>query len=139
MKDDPLYKQLASLVDARLRCEGKAFDVRLRGWYEKHTESIRALVQEYMPHGSGFDNGTKIDLDRSTSERLVFTTAFHHMNEHGGYDGWTEHTVTVTASLAFNFSLKIGGRNRNDIKDYMHEVFACSLNIVRPIAKKQTA
>ena len=135
MKDDPLYKQLALLVDARLRCEG---DESKYGWFRTHENQINALVHEHMPHGAGFDNGTSIDFDRSTGERLVFTTAFHHHDEHG-YDGWTEHTVTVTASLAFNFSLKIGGRNRNDIKDYMHEVFACSLNIVRPVAKKQTA
>ena len=49
------------------------------------------------------------------------------MNENGYYDGWTEHTVTVTPSLQHAFSLRISGRNRNDIKDMMHESFNYAL------------
>jgi hypothetical protein len=45
------------------------------------------------------------------------------MTEGGMYDGWTEHTVVVTPSLAFGINIRITGRNRNDIKDYLHDVF----------------
>ena len=45
------------------------------------------------------------------------------MNENGYYDGWTEHTVTVTPALSGEFHLRISGRNRNDIKDMIHESF----------------
>lgn len=46
------------------------------------------------------------------------------MNENGFYDGWTEHTITVRADLAHGFKISISGRNRNEIKDYLHEVFS---------------
>jgi len=45
------------------------------------------------------------------------------MNEHGFYDGWTEHRITVKPSLAFGFELTISGRDRNEIKDYLSDVF----------------
>lgn len=79
-------------------------------------------MMRHAPHGSGFDNGTMLDFDKSGGAKLVFTTAFHHMTEHGYYSGWTEHTVTVTPAFD-GFDLKISGRDRNDIKDYIADVF----------------
>ena len=119
-----LYRELASLVRARLNCE----ETGNREWFQKYEERIEELVKNYMPSGSGFDCGTKIDLDKSTPEKLVFYTDFHHMNEVGYYDGWTEHRITVRPSLAFGFTLTISGRNRNEIKDYIHQAFDCALN-----------
>ena len=135
-KQDPLYQQLAQLVGARLRCLASAKDPPQRHeWFHKHEDKILVLVKEHMPSGSGFDNGTKIDLDRSTEERLVFATAFHHMDENGFYDGWTDHTVTVRGSLAFGFRLTISGRDRNQIKDYVHESFEHALYAVPKLRK----
>ena len=45
------------------------------------------------------------------------------MDEHGSYDEWTDHTVIVTASLIHGLNIKITGRNRNDIKEYLRDVF----------------
>ena len=119
-----LYRKLASLVQAHINCEISGN----KEWFEKHEARIEELVKNYMPSGSGFDCGTKIDLDKSTPEKLVFYTDFHHMNEVGYYDGWTEHRITVRPSLAFGFTLTISGKNRNEIKDYIHQVFDCALN-----------
>jgi hypothetical protein len=135
MKSDPLYKRLAQLVDARLRC----MDSGKTDWKLKHEREIERLCREHLPHGSGFDNGTKINFDLSSADRLVFDTSFHHMDEHGGYDGWTEHMVTVTPSLAHDFMIRIGGKNRNDIKEYMHECFNTALGYVPSEEQKQTA
>ena len=119
-----LYQELASRIQARLNC-AESGNVE---WFEKHEARIEELVKNYMPSGSGFDCGTKIDLDKSTPEKLVFYTDFHHMNEVGYYDGWTEHRITVRPSLAFGFTLTISGKNRNEIKDYIHQAFDCALN-----------
>ena len=43
------------------------------------------------------------------------------------YDGWTNHTLTVRASLQFGIDLTISGRNRNQIKEYLYETFQCAL------------
>ena len=80
-----------------------------------------------MPSGSGVDDGCELD-DSSTPNRLVFLTSFHHMDEHGGYDGWTSHKVIVTPDLAFGFDVRVTGPNRNDIRDYLGELFHAALS-----------
>lgn len=139
-----LYSEIASVVQARLSCAqmfcitcnrnldgygscitGHEVKRNNPEWFDKHSERIEQLVRNYLPSGSGFDNGTTLDLNASHADKLVFCTAYHHMVE-GYYDGWTEHTVTVTP--AFNhFHLRVSGRNRNDIKDYIADVFGCAL------------
>jgi hypothetical protein len=78
-------------------------------------------LMDSAPRGSGFDNGTTVEIGRGGT--LVFETAFHHMNDGGYYDGWTEHTVRVKPCLQWGFDLTVSGRNRNNIKDYIAEVF----------------
>lgn len=117
-----VYTELARAVGSRLRCIEKGNDE----WKVKWTDTIDALLSEF-PHGSGFDNGTKLD-DSSTGERLIFNTAFHHMNDNGMYNGWTEHQVIVTPSLEMGFRLKVSGRDRNEIKDYIAECFDACLS-----------
>ena len=113
-----LVQSIASRIQARINC----IQAGNTDWKYRHEEIILEFVRDYMPSGSGFDSGTKIDLDASTGDKIVFNTSYHHMDE-SGYDGWTEHTVTVTPSLAFGFYVKVSGRNRNDIKDYIATEF----------------
>src|SRR5882672_3309038 len=92
---------LASTVDAYHRCRGTG-----NAFAGKHSDMLCELVIEHMPSGSGFDAGTILDLEKSTGEKLVFITSFHHMNEHGSYDGWTTlsrcglHFVSVSVSMS---------------------------------------
>lgn len=123
-RTERLYRMIAGTVDARLNCKRAGNDA----WFTKHEEQLRYIERNLLPSGSGFDNGTEINLDKSTGEHLVLTTSFHHMDEHGCYDGWTEHEVHVTASLLFRIGTRITGRDRNGIKEYMHEVFNQTLN-----------
>ena len=128
-----VYQELASLIQARANCTaaGNA------EWFERHTYRAAAIVAEYMPSGSGFDNGTLIDFDASAPDKLVFHTAYHHMDENGMYDGWTEHNVTVRPSLAFGIYIHISGRDRNGFKEYSHDCFHSALTAdVVPAADK---
>lgn len=118
-----LYSELSSLITARRNCLAHGNTE----WLEKHTDNLLDLVKKYMPSGSGVDSGTKFDLDASHGEKLIFQMDFHHMDESGMYDGWTEHQVIVTPSLANQFHIRITGRNRNDIKDYLHEMVDVAL------------
>jgi len=124
MIEKKLYQVLASKLDAIENCK------RLGNgeWENRHTDDIAQLVADYMPTGSGFDNGTDIDWQKSSVDKLVFTTSFHHMDENGFYCGWSDHTVTVKPSLAFGYRLSISGRNVNDIKEYMYETFSFILD-----------
>lgn len=121
-----LYRRIASKVQAVANCVASSNNE----WLDRHTADVAQMVADFMPSGSGIDQGTKFEWDRSTSERLVFRTAFHHMNGAGMYDGWTEHFVTVTPSLAFGIELKISGQDRNDVKELLHQVFYDALTMV---------
>lgn len=101
---------------------------------EDDIQAIRAKAREhigalstFLPHGSGFDAGTTIDIEGATQSRIVFGADFHHMDEYGSYDGWTRHRVVV-AALFEGFDIRITGVNKNDIKDYIGDVFAHALN-----------
>jgi hypothetical protein len=119
-----LYQRLATLVQARETCAKNDN----KEWHERHTIAAEALVRAHMPRGSGFDNGTHLDLGESTTDKLVFRTAFHHMDANGFYDGWTEHKVIVRPSLQFDFYIRITGLNRDGVwKDYAHESFDLAL------------
>jgi hypothetical protein len=125
-----LYSELSRLVEARANCaqqfkrSGKDDPWVYQGF--EHERRIVELCRKHMPSGSGFDSGTTLDLEASHAEKLVFATSFHHMNEHGYYDGWTDHKVVVTPSFQ-GFNMRIGGQNRYDIKEVIYEVFRQAL------------
>lgn len=112
-----LVMRLASLLVAIENCKKSGNSE----WEERHGETIDDLVKGHFPSGSGFDGGTFL-TDQTRPNRLVIKADYHHMTE-GYYDGWTEHEVIVTPDLAFGFDLRITGRNRNDIKEYIAQIF----------------
>lgn len=132
----PLYLALVSLLQRMktLSAPNSGFDPARRADMAGHCrdEALR-LVSEHLPSGSGFDNGTRLSVGRCWitgsqphPDRLVFLTDFHHMDEHGGYDGWTNHEVTIQPAWG-GVSIRVNGRNRNDIKDLIHEAFQTAL------------
>lgn len=126
MSNKPLYRALASLIAARANC-AKTGNLE---WKANHEDKAIRLARGYLPSGSGFDCGTAIDLDASTAEKLVLRTSYHHMNESGMYDGWTEHAVTIRPSLLHGFTLRVSGRDRDGVKDYIAEMFEHALDAV---------
>lgn len=98
-----------------------------RSPYRRHVDETEQLCKEFMPSGSGFDSGTRFIFDGSKPSRLIFTTSFHHMNDVGMYDGWTEHRVTVIAEHD-GMEIVVGGKDRNKIKDYIAETFQQALS-----------
>lgn len=117
----PLWQFIAEANAARINCEnqGNAFS---QVWADR----LETVARDMLPAGSGFDSGTRVDLDASKPGRVVLNTAFHHMNPGGFYDGWTYHNIVLTPAFGFPI-VRITGRDRNGIKDYLAEVFAASL------------
>lgn len=112
MSSTPLYQRIARTIRAinnNCKRDGKEL------WYARHCDTLQSY-QEELPSGSGFDSGCKI---RQTVAQNAFCVdvAFHHMDEHGWYDGWSKHSVTVTADLAFGFEIKIKTTEPNDHAD----------------------
>lgn len=113
-------EKIASLVAARANCRESGNTE----WLARHGEALDRILRDYMPSGSGFDVGTTLEEDECRrGARLVFTTEFHHMNEMGFYDGWTSHRVTVYPSFLHTLDIRISGRDRNDIKELIHDRF----------------
>lgn len=84
------------------------------------------------PSGSGFDSGTVLDYERCTESVLVFSTSFHHMDERGAYDGWTDHRVVARASFVYGFVIHVTGTDRNGIKDHISDTFHAWLSSEAP-------
>ena len=122
----PLFSQIASTLEAFNNC--MAATPRNDEWAARHTSTVDDLTEQFMPSGSGIDSGCTFDWDESKPNRMVFNTSYHHMNDHGYYDGWTEHKIIVTPSLTSQFDLKITGRDRNEIKEYLADVFQSALS-----------
>lgn len=121
---------IACAIGAHLNCIKLTADggaPHLVPWIGRRRDEVEALCREHMPRGSGFNNGTRIDWDRTSEDKLVFTTSYHHMNECGMYDGWTDHVVTVRASLVYGLDIRVSGRDRNGIKDYIADCFSAAL------------
>ena len=92
------------------------------GYKESHEEAIEEANQ-MLPHGSGIDGKCEINLPSSSENKIIIDLEFHHMDEHGSYDGWTTHSITLTPSFVNGFDMKVSGVNRNDIKDYLVDTF----------------
>lgn len=125
---DKLYKRLANPIQARLACERDGNTI----WFEKHTELIRLLAENCLPSGSGFDSGTKVDLDNSTGDKIVLLSEFHHMNDGGSYDGWSNMTITIKPSLIHDVDIKINchgslATKYRDTLDYWYDTFQTEL------------
>lgn len=100
-------------------------------WLDRWEERIQQL-QDELPRGSGFDNGSKFCMLRSNEHCIVIETSYHHMDSNGFYDGWTDHVVRVRPRFdADSFDITVSGRNKRDIKDYIAEGF---LHVLRKTA-----
>lgn len=135
----PLYRALSMRCGAYLNVKKRCSTFHAgsdeqemataREWLQAHEDTINALCDKHLPHGSGLDSRIYFNFEQSTPERLVISGAdFHHMNEHGFYIRWTEHAVIVTASLQFGCNVHVTGRNYRDIKEYIGELFAAALH-----------
>jgi hypothetical protein len=141
------YSAIAQLLQAMVNCQDKANtcehpDASSKHWRdmaEHHRDSIQALMKAHAPSGSGFDSGTKLDMDKSTVDKLVFNADFHHMDDNGFYCGWTEHQVIITASLISDYSIRVTGRDKRQIKDFISDTFHHLGSIeIDPYARIQT-
>ena len=118
-----LITRIAGLLQARQNC----LTSNNIEWYEKHTDKLESL-SDLLPSGSGIDSGTKIDLNDSNENKIVLCFGFHHMDENGNYNGWTDHKVIITPSLVNTFNMKITGKDINGVKDYLFDLFDTVLN-----------
>ena len=84
-------------------------------------EDRQLQISADAPSGSGFDVGTELN-DKSTPQKLIFNTSYHHMNDAGFYTRWTHHKVIITPGFSA-MDIEVTGEDYNAIKDYIADVF----------------
>ena len=112
------YSSIALKLQAIENCTRTKNDV----WYAIHSEHLANDLKGTAPSGSGFDNATELDFEKSGKGKLVFNTAFHHMNDDGYYTRWTHHSVIVTPTFD-GIDIRVTGRDYREIKEYIAEMF----------------
>lgn len=124
MSSKTVAARLASLVQARANCE-KSGNAE---WLARHTDALVAIERNHLPHGSGIDNGVTVDLDASSSVRLVLRVPFHCMDPNGFYDGWREYRVVVRPAFD-GITVDVHGRDYNGLKEYLGGLFHHALTL----------
>ena len=112
------YQWIAQQLGRKFRLAGMNVAVT----YDQVQYGLDRYCKAQAPSGSGIDCGTQLAAV-STPNKLLLKLSFHHMDDHGSYCGWTDHYVRVTPDLEFCFKLTISGKNKRDVKEYLHEVF----------------
>ena len=128
--EKPLFVHIADAVTARANCiarEARGESPTPSPWSDIWSERLEQAARDLLPSGSGFDAGTKIDLDASRADRVTLKTAFHHMDAHGGYDGWTTHKIHLTPVFG-GYAMRVTGKDRNGIKDYIADAVGEALD-----------
>ncbi len=92
-------------------------------WIDKHTETINQMC-ELLPHGSGIDGKCELQPENCKPDKIVFFVEFHHMDENGYYCGWTEHNIILQPSFIHGYTMRITGKDKNGIKEYLTDVFS---------------
>jgi hypothetical protein len=94
---------------------------------EQNLDEVKCLVN-LLPHGWSIDSVVKLNINKSTPDRLVFSVNYHHMNDGEGYDFWTGHRMIVTIFPPVGFHLYIKGTNMYHIREYLRDAFSAALN-----------
>lgn len=96
-------------------------------------QALKDLIDE-LPHGSGIDCDWHVTGERPGGEhgckKLILRNSYHHMDECGGYDGWTDFKVTVTGDLLSDIDVLVQGRfpaKYADTRDYLCEILTHAL------------
>lgn len=117
-----LYQWIARMLESLEKNESRGSDLIISN---RCTDALNEL-EKFLPSGSGFNSKCQIVAD-STSKRIVIKADFQHMCEHG-YTGWTDHMVIVTPSLVYGMQIRVTGKDKNEIKDYIAETMEIALN-----------
>lgn len=104
----------------------------------QHYAILEKLANNYLPNGDGFNNGTEIDVENSTKDRIILSSAYHHMDDYGIYCDWSHFKVIVTFEEDGTFNILgidtiIYGNADRSMRDldieYWAEVFTYALDV----------
>lgn len=106
-----------------------------RGANDHHRNQILDAIEDgdFLPSGSGFDNGCTIDRAEDGT-KVVIAFSYHHLNGDGYYTHWSSHKAVITPSLVVPFGIQItdlAGLEIEDTsgdEDYYYDTFFQALD-----------
>lgn len=78
------------------------------------------FCDKYLPHGSGFDSGIKVNVEKSRADKIVLDVPYRPMDENGFYKAWVQYTCIVTPTFE-GIDLVTKGRDNNGLREYVDE------------------
>ena len=120
-----LYQELASLLKWRKTVNEE---------YQKQLEDKLDILTNYLPSGSGFDDGSVVDVNKSNNNKIIIHSAYHHLDNNGFYDGWSNFSIIIKPDLMFGFTLTLIGNTTIrkyfdcDFRNYVIDIFSDTLH-----------
>ena len=101
-----------------------------KNWAKRKKEL--ALLQELLPNGNGLLRQLDCEiLLKSTEKRIVIgTTYWHETNTR------TVHQVIIKPSFEGAINIRVTGKNVNNVKEYLHDIFREALMKEYEVFKK---
>lgn len=130
MKDRTVAETISTTAMALSTCR----EYENKGWAAAWARALDMLARNYLPHGSGFDSGCRVDHTKTGADKIVLYAEFHCMNDVGFYDGWREYRVTVRPTFGADLDVTISGRDYRDtgLPDYVAERIRDAMNATIP-------
>ena len=102
--------------------------------WAKRTKEL-SLLQKLLPNGKGIREreGLAVILLESTKKRIVIDTTYWHTNNS---DERTSHQVIITPSFEGEINIRITGKNKDNVKEYLHDIFREALMKEYAVFKK---
>ena len=119
MKSKTLVGHIACAVNSMARCNSNG-----NAYADKWESLLAHIEKDILPRGSGFDCGCRIERSPRNPAYVQIAFSFHHMDESGRYDGWTEHTATFKPDFETGFSLHLSGKDHNSAKEYFSDILS---------------
>ena len=100
--------------------------------WAKRTKEL-ALLHELLPNGneSRRQQGLSVILLESTEKRIVIGTTYWHETSRE-----TVHQVIIKPSFDGEIAIRITGKNVNNVKEYLHDIFREALMKEYEVFKK---
>jgi hypothetical protein len=91
-----------------------------------------------LPVGAGLDASWHLEEDKN---KIIASSSFHCMNEHGYYDGWIDFSIEIPKNNPLNFKLKFQTDSagwyriyKYMLREYLEDIIAYSLGDIMKYA-----
>lgn len=113
-----LISRIYRVLQARENCKKDATKL---DWFNNHDFTLYQIERNYLPHGSGINSGCTIEREFK-KDCVILHVPYHNMDENGYYCGWSDFKIVCKPEFD-GISLKIIGKDKYFVKDYLYDLF----------------